>query len=333
MVSISDVARAAGVSATTVSHAISGKRHVSESLRARVESAMHELNYVPTRAARSLALGRADVVALVVPDIGIEYFAELAKNVERVAVERGYGLMLATTSFDLERESRYVEMIASRAVDGIIYASGADLGERARELLRSAVPVVLVDEQLPGLSLRTVVSDNETGGALVAEHLAALGHRSVLEIQGVRQPVTSVDRSRGFASAWPSDGTIETTTGDYTAAAGAEAVRRSAEAFTEHRLTAVFAHNDMMALGAIQALNELGLRVPLDVSVTGFDDVSAAHFSAPNLTTVRQEPAVLGRLAAEALLDALDGGAPLATEHTLVPVELVVRESTAKVAS
>ncbi|MDQ4215178.1 LacI family DNA-binding transcriptional regulator [Microbacterium capsulatum] len=331
MVSISDVARHAGVSPTTVSHALSGKRRVSDELRDKVLNAMAELDYVPTRAAQNLALGRSGILAIIVPDIAIEYFAELAKSVEREAVERGYNLMLATTGFDAEREARYLEMIASRAVDGIVYASGASLGITARASLSHGLPVVMVDEELEGVELRTVISDNEEGGRLVAEHLLALGHRRVLEIQGAPLPVTSVNRSRGFAQPWiAAGGEIVTTSGDYTADGGRAAVERYLPEMRERGMTAVFAHNDLMALGALDALRSHGIGVPDEVSVVGFDDMSSGHYSVPRLTTVRQDVDALGRLAAQAVLDAVEAKEPIAPERTVLPVTLIVRSSTAE---
>ena len=329
MVSISDVARHAGVSPTTVSHALSGKRKVSDSVREKVRQAMAELDYVPTRAAQSLALGKTSVLALVVPDIAIEYFAELAKGVESVAMDRGYNMILATTGFDPGRESRYLEMIASRAVDGIIYASGAAVDEKARAALTGPLPVILVDEEVDGVSLPTVVSDNEAGGRIVAEHLLGLGHRSALEIQGAHAPVTSVRRSAGFTDVWRrSGGVVTPAEGDYSAESGRAAVDAHAQAFATGEITAVFAHNDLMALGAIDGLRARGLEVPRDVSVVGFDDVSISRYSAPPLTTVRQDALELGTRAARTLLDALDAGDALVPGRVGLRVELVVRDST-----
>lgn len=330
MVSISDVARHAGVSPTTVSHALSGKRKVSDQVRERVRKSMAELNYVPTRAAQSLALGKTSVLALVVPDVAIEYFAELAKGIESVAMERGYNMILATTGFDSGRESRYLEMIASRAVDGLIYASGAAVGAKAREALRGPLPVILVDEEIEGeAGLPTIVSDNEVGGRLVAEHLLALGHRGVLEIQGAHAPVTSVLRSTGFASVWSqAGGRVLTTSGDYSAESGRAAFEPYAEAIAAGEITAVFAHNDLMALGAIAALRSHGLEVPRDVSVVGFDDMTLSRYTTPSLTTVRQDTLELGTLAARTLLDALDSGIPLVPGRIAIPVQLIVRGST-----
>lgn len=329
MVSIADVARHAGVSPTTVSHTVSGKRKVSDSVRENVLRSMRELNYVPTRAAQNLALGSTRVIALVVPDIAIEYFAALAKGIEANAIERGYNLMLATTGFDVERETRYLEMIESRAVDGIIYASGAALGEKAREALVGGLPVILVDEEVEGVQLRTIVSDNDQGGRLVAEHLLQLGHRNVLEIQGLHTPVTSVRRSAGFGSLWSvNGGATSQTSGDYSADGGGAAIQEHAAKFARKELTAVFAHNDVMALGAINELRTQGLSVPEDVSVVGFDDVSPGRYSFPQLTTVRQDVDALANLAATALLDALESRDSLPQQRTVLPVEFVTRAST-----
>lgn len=329
MVSMADVARLAGVSATTVSHTISGKRTVSGKLREQVERAMDELDYVPTRAAQNLALGRTGLIALVVPDIAIEYFAELAKSIEATAVARGFNVMLATTGFDAEREANYLEMIASRAVDGIIFASGVARAPLTKKALTRGLPVVLVDEEIEGVDLRTIISDNEAGGRLAAEHLLRLGHRRVLEIQGANSPITSVRRSRGFADIWSDEGgSIMSASGDYSAASGHQSVEDRIAAFASGEITAIFAHNDLMALGAIDALRGHGLRVPRDISVIGFDDVSPGRYSFPQLTTVRQDARTLGTMAASLLLDALESGEPLTLERTVVPVELVVRGST-----
>lgn len=334
MVSISDVARRAGVSPTTVSHTLSGKRKVSEQVRNRVYESMRELNFVPTRAAQNLALGRTSVIALVVPDIAIEYFAELAKVIEGEVFDQGYNLMLATTGFDAEREGRYLEMVASRAVDGIIFASGAALGARTRDALTAGgLPLVLVDEEISGVELPTVVSDNEAGGRLAAEHLAGLGHRSVLEIEGERAAVTSRLRREGFRAAWGTDRTIVTATGDYTVESGRAAVLEHLDQLLDGTFTAVFAHNDLMALGVIDGLRSHGVRVPQDVSVIGFDDASPARLSYPTLTTIRQDVRQLGGLAATRLLAALASGEPLPTERTLLPVQLIVRDSTSEAKS
>lgn len=335
MVSISDVAKRAGVSPTTVSHTLSGKRKVGDEVRAKVHEAMAALHYVPARSAQNLALGVTRVLALVVPDIGIEYFAELAKGVERTAVDRGYNLILASTGFDSEREARYLEMINSRAVDGIVYAAGAPLEVRERDALLGGLPLVLVDEEVAGAELTTVVSDNEEGGRLVAAHLLALGHRSALVVGIEKSPVSSIRRTAGFEAAWTAEGgkMIQDLGGDYSDRSGHEVAERYVDSFRSGEITAVFAHNDLMALGVINALRRQGVSVPGDVSVVGFDDVSPGRYSFPALTTVRQDVGALGTIATTALLDSLESKEPLGTERSLLPVELVVRESTGEVAA
>ncbi|KRC58557.1 hypothetical protein ASE14_18475 [Agromyces sp. Root81] len=333
MVSISDVARLAGVSPTTVSHALSGKRAVSDEVREKVHRAMNEIGYVPTRSAQNLALGSTRILALVVPDIGIEYFAELAKSVEHAAMERGYNLMLATTTFESEREARYIEMIKSRAVDGIVYAAGALLEDHERDALGSGLPLVLVDEEVAGVDLPTFVSDNEEGGRLAAEHLAMLGHRRALFFGADHSPVTGLRRSAGFVKSWSAvDGTtVHDLTGDFTEPSGRAMVARHAHRFTSGEITAVFAYNDLMAIGVMNGLRALGLSVPDDVSVIGFDDSYAGTYCWPTLTTLRQDVVGMGSMAVNTLIDSLESKERLTPTSTFLPVGLVVRESTGKV--
>ncbi len=334
MVSIADVAEHAGVSMTTVSHTLSGNRKVSDEVKARVLAAMAELDYVPSRSAQNLALGITRILALVVPDIGNEYFAELAKGVERAAVDRGYNLILATTGSDRDRELHYLEMINSRAVDGIVYSAGAPPTEEELGALLGGMPLVFVDDQVEGTAFPAIVSDNETGGRLAAEHLAALGHRSALIVNVAGQPVSSVLRSRGFLSVWDGVGgtSIQDFTGDYSEESGREIVERYLDQFNSGRITAVFAHNDLMALGVVNGLRAHGIRVPVDVSVVGFDDVSAARYAYPSLTTVRQDVRALGTIATTRMIDALESKQRMSGEQLMLPVELIVRESTAEVA-
>ncbi|HEX5851062.1 MAG TPA: LacI family DNA-binding transcriptional regulator [Rubrobacter sp.] len=339
MVSIDAVAEMAGVSPTTVSHALSGKRKVSGEVKARVFAAMSKLDYVPSRSAQSLALGVTRTLALMVPDIGNGYFAELAKGVERAAADRGYNVILCTTGFDHARERRYLEMINSRAVDGVVYAAGvypADSPPTDKELrgLLSGMPMVFVDEEIAGTQFTAVVSDNEAGGRLAAEHLLELGHRCALVISVAGEPVSSVLRTRGFIEAWTAAGGryVLNDRGDFTEQSGRIIAEQHLGDLGRGDLTAVFAQNDLMALGLIDVLRSRGVRIPEDVSVVGFDDISAARYSYPALTTVRQDPFALGTRATAMIIEALERKRPVDGQHTLHPVELVRRDSTARMA-
>lgn len=331
MVSISDVAALAGVSPTTVSHALSGKRPVSPALRGRVTEAMRNLGYAPSRTAQNLALGTTRIIALVVPDIGNGYFAELAKGVEATAVDRGYNVILCTTGFDHEREVQYLGMIRSRAVDGLVYAAGAPPTDPELAQLLGDVPLIFVDEEIPGTTSGSIVSDNYEGGRQVAHHLLELGHRSALVLSVEGAPVTSERRVAGFNDAWAAAGmpTPLAGQGQYTEERGRLAVRPHLKALRDGVATAVFATNDLMALGVMNELRTAGIDVPREVSVVGFDDSPAAHYSYPGLTTVRQDVLGLGERATNSLIDALERLERPSPEQIKLPVELIVRQTTA----
>jgi LacI family transcriptional regulator len=327
--SIADVAARAGVSATTVSHALSGRRPVSDGAVAAVRRAVVDLGYVPHHSARSLRRGRTQMIGLLVPDVGNPYFAQLARGMDEVAQRSAYALVIGSTEFDAGRESRFLEVLAEGSIDGLAYASGARPPVADLAAFAADRPLVAVDAVVHGLDAATIVSDHRRGGRLVGEHLRQLGHRHVLLVNGPPDVASSRDRRAGFLAAF-ADGELELheAAGDYRGPSGAVAVR-GALARGRRRFTAVFAANDAMAAGALQALHHAGLAVPREVSVAGFDDAPLAALLHPGLTTVRQHGAELGRAAARRLLAALDAGAGSATDHTVLDVDLVVRDSTA----
>lgn len=332
MVSITDVAAAAGVSPTTVSHALSGKRKVSPDIVERVREAMDRLGYQPSRSAQNLARGTTRILAVVVPDIGNSYFAELAKGVEAAAVEHGYNVLLCTTGFDHEREKQYLQMIKSRAVDGVIYSAGSPPTNSELHRLLGDVPLVFVDEEIFGTDFTSVVSDSDHGARLVARHLLDLGHRSALLLDLQGEGATSIRRVGGFREAWRAGGGADfpIVKSDLTEQGGRKAVIPYVEALRAGEITAIFALNDFMAIGAINQLRKEGIDVPRRVSVVGFDDVSAGVYSYPTLTTVRQNVLGLGAAGTSALIDSLEGRKPLTGEQVVLPVELIVRESTGR---
>ncbi|MBA2948004.1 LacI family DNA-binding transcriptional regulator [Streptomyces himalayensis] len=325
--SIKDVAAAARVSPTTVSHVLSGNRPVNEQTAARVRSVVNRLGYVPASLARSLQAGSTSVIGLMIPDISNTFFAELAKGAEDAAHDLGYGVILCNTEFDAEREDRYLGMIRSRFIDGMVYASGSPPSRRRLEALMGRFPIALADEEVDGLEGALIATaDHEAGGRLVGEHLRELGHRRALMLTGPRELKSGVARAGGFVKAF--QGQVTERVGDFKEYSGYRLVSELLAA-GDPDFTAVFAANDLMAFGALLALREAGLSVPHDVSVVGFDDIRAASLAHPSLTTVHQPAYDVGRTATAQLLQYVTRGeVPPASRHTL-PVELKVRASTA----
>jgi DNA-binding LacI/PurR family transcriptional regulator len=337
MVSIVDVALRAGVSPTTVSHALSGRRKVSAEVHSKVLQAAAALHYTPSRFAQSLAQGRTKILGLVVPDINNTFFAQLAQGVERTAIASGYNVLLSTTGFDHTREAYALEMIRSKAVDGIIYAAGAPPSTAELVRLSAEVPMVLVDEELPGVQLPSFVSNNQEGGKLAADHLVALGHNRALILDAGSSLASSQLRVKGFQGRWLSDSSksVVRATGGFTYEGGGQAIRPLLEDIRRADITAVFATNDLMALGAIEEMRHAGIRVPSQVSVVGFDDTVMGFVVRPGLTTVRQDVLGMGEAAVEWLLNVLGSGskpqARLASAgRRMLPVELIVRGTTSQ---
>ncbi len=325
-VSIAEVAAAAGVSVTTVSHVVSGNRPVSRATAGRVRLAMEQLGYVPNHAAKSLRSGSTRTIGLLIPDISNPYFAELAKGVEDAAEEFGFSVVICSTQFDREREARYLDVLRGRAIDGMIYAAGAPpSGDRLAQLART-FPMAIADEELVDVRATTVVSDNLRGGELAGEHLRMLGHRAALYISGPVALATSHRRLEGFRRGF-GDGRVEQRLGDYREASGARAVD---EALAQRGawFTAVFAGNDLMALGAMRALAAAGRTVPGDVSIVGYDDIALAALVRPALTTVRQPVYGIGHAAAEQLIRGLRRGDTRPITRLELEVQLVERETT-----
>ncbi len=325
--SIKDVAAEAGVSPTTVSHVLSGNRPVNEETATRVRTVVSRLGYVPASLARSLQAGSTSVIGLLIPDISNAFFAELAKGVEDAAHDLGYGVILCNTEFDADREDRYLGLIQSRFIDGMVYAAGSPPSRQRLESLMGRFPIALADEEVEGLTgTLLATADHEAGGRLVGEHLRALGHRRALMLTGPSDLKSSVARAAGFVRAF--HGEVIEHVGDFKEESGYRLIEQALRAGGFGH-TAVFAANDLMAFGAIAALRDAGLSVPRDVSVVGFDDIRAASLAYPSLTTVHQPAYDVGRTATAQLLQYVSRSeVPPASRHTL-PVELKVRSSTA----
>jgi LacI family transcriptional regulator, galactose operon repressor len=323
-----DVAARAGVPPSTVSYVINnGPRPVSHSARERVLKAISELGYHPSEVARSLRTQRTLTIGLVIPDAANPYYGELARAVEEVSFQNGYTVILGHSSHLFERELRYAQVLRSKQVDGAIFhPSTPDLGA-VYSLVQAGIQVVILERLVPGYPC--IVADDEGGGYLATRHLLDLGHRRIACIVRDGDPTTSSARVDGYRAALAEkgiklDGRLIVAS-EFEYAAGERATRQLLA--LPKRPTAVVAHNDIMAIGAMKAIDEAGLRVPEDISLVGFDDIALAKYVRPPLTTVANPKDQMGRAAAELLLRLL-----LHREWRVpspLPMHLVVRGSTA----
>ena len=331
---IKEVAHAAGVSVATVSHVLNETRYVSPELARRVREAMDELGYTPNSTARSLRVRKTQTIGLVVPDVN-PFFAELARIIEDHGFASGYTTILGNTDGHPDRERRYLDTLISKQVDGLILASTLhDAGGLERLVERSGTPVVLVDRDVDFAGVDIVLADNLGGGYAATRHLLDLGHTQIACITGPSQLTPSADRTTGYRRALEEAGIDPNPDwilrGDLHYSGGRKAMRALLDAGAP--VTAVFAANDLMAIGAMGELSARGTSVPAQFSIAGFDDAFPAALVSPSLTTVRQPLLEMGSTAVQLLLARIDGAAPERPERRLLPTELVVRESTAALA-
>ncbi len=322
---IYDVAEAAGVSPSTVSHVANGTRKVSEPMRRRVEDAIARLGYRPNDAARMLREGRAKLIGVISPDISNPFFSRLAYHLEMLAFEAGARIVNCNSDYDLARENAYLDDLVRRRVDGIIIAPVLPSLAVQDRLRATGLPVVAIDRVSEALSIPTVAIDNAAGAALAARHLHSLGHRRIGCVTTAPGEVESVDvRTRGFLETLAGLGAPVPAIrhGDFKATGGLEATAHLLAA--EPGLTAVFCTNDAMAAGALRAAAQAGRAVPESLSVMGFDDSLEALLCQPHLTTISQPLEAL----AEAAMGLLRAGAAEPARVRL-QARLVVRESTA----
>jgi LacI family transcriptional regulator len=327
---IYDVARLAGVSTATVSRALNGTARIAPATEAAIAAAIEQLGYSPSTIARSLRTKSTQTIALLLPDITNPFYAALVSGIQQSALSRRHTMLLCTTEGDPEREEQYLNLLRAKSVDGALVDGLVLPSDRIARFVRDGFPIVCLDRDIDSRSIPLVQVDNRLGGRLAAEHLLSLGHTTIAHVAGPRRMRISADRLTGFREAHghfaltPNERAI--VDGNFTEEGGYESVRRLLHDGVQ--FTAVFAANDLSALGAVTALTQGGLRVPDDVSVVGFDDLRLAAYTSPPLTTVHQPATEIAQRATEILID-LTHGKKVRKMHQLLPPRLVVRHSTA----
>jgi LacI family transcriptional regulator len=329
-VTIRDVARVSGVSPMTVSRVINESERVSPETRQRVEHAIAELGYVPNRHARGLSRRRTGTIAVIVPDVANPFFTLIVRAAEEVARRADYRVLLCDTRADVTVERDVIsEMIAHR-VEGIVIAPVSDRSSaHLQQLARFGVPFVLIDRTVSGVEADVVLGDSSGGAQQLVEHLIGLGHRRIGMIVETDDVSTARDRRHGYeaaleAAAIKVDPQL-VTEATVDPEGGIEGMRRLLT--LDEPPTAVFTVNNLVALGAIEAVRSAGLEVPDDVALVCFDDIEYASRLYPFLTAMVQPAETFGTLGTQLLLERIEGRGPERTHVVVLPGEFIVRKS------
>lgn len=329
---IKDIAEQAGVSLSTVSLVMNNNPRISEATRQRVLETIERLGYQPNRLARSLAWRRSQTIAVLLPQLrhtfADVYFGEIISGIHDRATKLGYKVMLEVARAEFIQAREYIQLYEQKVVDGMLFIGSNSRHDFIREFADRAYPFVLVNNYSREFDINYVVSNYRYGAWQAAMHLVRLGHRRIGFIAGGLNDIqTSRDIFDTFHQVLQEHNIPlephQIVDGWLTEEGG----RQAAEQLLRNNrdLTAIFALNDKMALGALRKLNELGLRCPDEIALVGFDDIPAASFATPALTTVRQPLYEIGKLACEHLIELIHGRANRVQE--VVPVQLIVRES------
>jgi LacI family transcriptional regulator len=329
-ITIADVAARAKVSKTTVSRVLNGKGELDESTAARVRAVIEELGYVPSSRAVGLARGRTRVVGMLVPSLTWPWIGEVLQGAVDVLETERYGLLLFTCNRGEESMRQFGVQVSAKSFDGLLVIEPEGTLGYIAGLHARGLPVVLIDDrdQTSG-EIPSVGTTNHTGAAAAAAHLLEIGRTKPLVIAGPERFGCTVQRLDGFAAVYAEAGhpipAERVRPGDFTVERGTAGVQEALDAGIE--FDAVFAHNDLSAIGAMQGLLDRGKRIPQDVAVVGFDDIPTAAHTQPSLSTVHQPAREMGEAAARTLLAHFEG-TPLPDRPTVIPASFVVRGST-----
>ena len=330
---IKDIARMAEVSTATVSMILNNKDgNISAVTREKVLRIVKENNYIPNTMARSLVTRQTKTIGLVIPDIVNPFFPELARGAEDKASEAGYSIIYCNTDDDLEKEEKYINMLAEKMVDGIVFTHSAKRTSGLSPIDRGNIPVILIDRDLESSNVKgKVLVDNLEGAYKAVRHLIDKGYKKIAFITGALTSTTAKDRLAGYRKALEESG-IEYNknyirAGQYKSEWGLTAAKQLLDEGLD--FDAVFCGNDLIAISVIKLLKSKGFTIPNDVGIVGFDDIYMASVVEPGLTTIKQPNYEMGYKAVEMLIEVLEkSGEPSEQKTIILDTELIIRKST-----
>lgn len=323
MPTMKDVAKIAGVSTATVSRAMMNPERVSEKTRLKVEQAIAESGFSPNAVARSLRRSESKTVVIIVPDIANMFFANIVRGIQSVALRAGYKVLLGDSIHTVEQAKLYLDLVSSKQADGIISLT-SELPKEIRQ--GTSIPMVMACEYFPNFPIPTVRVDNRYSAQKAVTYLLDIGHKKIGCISGPVENPLCIDRKAGYVDSLlkagvPIDDRVFEE-GDFSFQSGYSAFMRLHQ---HYPMTALFCFNDMMALGAMKAAMQLGIKVPEELSIIGFDDLLFSEYINPELTTIRQPQEDIGQTAMKVMLNILNGGK--VNQDTVIPTQLLVRSS------
>ncbi|AEF53133.1 LacI family DNA-binding transcriptional regulator [Marinomonas posidonica] len=329
MATIKDIARLSGAGASTVSRVINKSGYVSNTTRLRIEKAIIELGYTPNIGARTLRSGKSNLIGILVPSIKVDFFARLAHKLEQMLFAQGYQTMICSTAEDTKHEAKYIEMLLNQKVAGVMVASVGNESAAFTKLQNANIPVLALDRQLIGLDVPFVRADHFEGGRLAAEHLISLGHQSISIIGAPDQSEPVKLRTEGAIETCKKAGikVPNTILGSKHSVWACESLANEALSFSP-RPTAIIATSDIAAIGVLHAARELGINIPEDLSVTGFDDTPMASYVFPPITTIAQPIEEIAEVAIKTMISFIKKANIDINQKIMLPVNLKIRKST-----
>lgn len=329
---VRDVARLAGVSAMTVSRFVNDRPGVSAEARAKIEKAIAELDYAPSKVASSLISSKTQLLGMIVPDVSNPFFGPVVRGAEVIARKAGYRLLLCNSESDLKLERDYVADMVAHRVEGLIIAPvGEGSLNHLKRLVAQNFPVVTIDRHVRGLGCDSVALDNKSAAETLVAHIVSKGHRRIAFVTDAEDTSTGRERLAGYKQALRSAGidyddelVFRTSTDQMGGYRAMQQVMALAE-----RPTAIFAVNNMTAIGVVEALHQASLDVPADFSLACFDDVAHLAILAPFLTVIDQPAEMMAEAATRMLLERISGEAGSKPRPVTFPGKLIVRSSVA----
>lgn len=334
-VTIKDIAALAGVSKTTVSKVINNKDDsISKATKDKILQIMKEQNYVPNKLAQSLVTKRTKTIGLLIPDIRNPFFTDISRGAEDFARKEGYNIIFCSTDEDYEREAECVSMLCEKMIDGIIFAPSSNTSHEENRYNDLEIPMVLVDKKIELSNAKGVVKvDNKNGTYEATKHLIKQGHKDILYLSGPLKNDISKERLQGYIRALEKNNlTVKEENiveGKYRYEWAYDFIKH----LEEIKCTAICCANDLMAIGAIQALRERNFKIPDDISIVGFDDIQTSKLIDPSLTTVRQPAYEMGQKASEILINNLKNNKKESVGTVIFKPQLIIRNSTVAVSN